>query len=83
MTTSATESAIDVISEILIEVFEYPAEEVQGHTPMRDLVTDSLMVVEMAMVLHERLGLKVDEEEIRDLTLAQFAEVLDARRTAH
>ncbi|MCY0925428.1 phosphopantetheine-binding protein [Streptomyces sp. H27-H1] len=82
MTTSATESTINMISEILIEMFEFPAEEVQGHTRMQDLLTDSLMVVEMAIVLHERLGLKVDEEELRALTLAEFAGALDARRTA-
>lgn len=82
MTTSAPESAIDLISAILIDMFEFPAEDVQGGTPMRDLLTDSLMVVEMAIVLHEKLGIKVDEEELRAHTLAEFAEVLDARRTA-
>ncbi|MDD9375374.1 phosphopantetheine-binding protein [Streptomyces sp. ZAF1911] len=82
MTTSAPESTIDLIGAILIEMFEFPAEEVQGGTLMRDMLTDSLMVVEMAIVLHERLGIKVDEEELRALTLAEFAEVLDARRTA-
>lgn len=82
MTTSAPESTIDLIGAILTEVFEFPAEEVQSDTLMRDLLTDSLLVVEMAIVLHERLGIKVDDEELRALTLAEFAEALDARRTA-
>ncbi|MER5765888.1 phosphopantetheine-binding protein [Streptomyces sp. NPDC002082] len=83
MTTSAPESTIDLIGAILIDMFEFLPEEVQGGTLMRDMLTDSLMVVEMAIVLHEKLGIKVDEEELRSLTLAEFAEVLDARRTAH
>ncbi|MCX4775838.1 phosphopantetheine-binding protein [Streptomyces sp. NBC_01264] len=82
MTTSAEESSVDLIGAILIEMFEFPAEEVQGGVLMRDLVTDSLMVVELAIALHERLGIKVDEEELRALTLDEFAAVLDARRTA-
>lgn len=47
---------------------------------MRDLLADSLMVVEMAMAVHERTGVKVDEEELRDSTLAEFAAALEARR---
>ncbi|MFD6892741.1 acyl carrier protein [Streptomyces sp. NPDC059957] len=83
MTTSAPESAIDLISAILIDMFEFPAEEVQGGARMADLLTDSLMVVEMAIVLQERLGTKVDEDELRALTLAEFAAALESRRTAH
>ncbi|MFZ3468114.1 acyl carrier protein [Streptomyces sp. 4.24] len=81
MTTSAPESVIDLISEILVETFEIPAEEVRADARMRDLLTDSLMVVEMAIAVHEALGFKVDEEELRDTTLAELAAVLDVRRT--
>ncbi|WP_405496843.1 acyl carrier protein [Streptomyces sp. NBC_00096] len=91
MTTSATPAAsaistpgstIDVISALLVETFEFPSEEVRADSRMRDLLTDSIMVVEMAMILHERLGLKVAEEELRDTTLGELAEFIDARRTA-
>ncbi|MFD5148126.1 acyl carrier protein [Streptomyces sp. NPDC058401] len=79
MTTSAPESTIDLITEIIVAMGESPAEEVHAGARMQDLLTDSLMVVEMAIALHDRLAVKVDEEELRDLTLAEFAEVLDAR----
>ncbi|WP_328296766.1 phosphopantetheine-binding protein [Streptomyces sp. NBC_00435] len=82
MTTSAPESTIDLISELLVETFEIPSEEVRADARMLDLLTDSIMIVEMAMVLQERLGLKLAEEELRDGTLAEFAGVVDARRTA-
>ncbi|MCJ0869835.1 acyl carrier protein [Streptomyces sp. AP-93] len=82
MTTSAPESTIDLIGEILIDMGEFTAGEVHADARLQDLLTDSLMVVEMAMALHERLGVKVDEEELRDLILAEFAAVLDARRNA-
>ncbi|KOU32494.1 acyl carrier protein, partial [Streptomyces sp. WM6368] len=72
MTTSAPESVLDVISELLIERFEIPSDEVRAEAPMRDLLTDSLMVVEMAIAVHEVLGVKVEEEELREATLADL-----------
>ncbi|WP_327266044.1 acyl carrier protein [Streptomyces sp. NBC_01232] len=81
MTTSAQESVLDVISELLVEKFEVPSDEVRANAPMRGLLTDSLMVVEMAIAVHEVLGVKVDEEELREATLAEFAGSVAARRT--
>ncbi|MET9599583.1 acyl carrier protein [Streptomyces sp. NPDC006459] len=81
MTTSAPESVLDVISELLIERFEIPSDEVRAEAPMRDLLTDSLMVVEMAIAVHEVLGVKVEEEELREATLADFVGSVEARRT--
>ncbi|MFJ7586724.1 acyl carrier protein [Streptomyces sp. NPDC097617] len=81
MTTSAPESVLDVISELLIERFEIPSDEVRANAPMRALLTDSLMVVEMAIAVHEMLGVKIDEEELRGATLGEFAGSVEARRT--
>ncbi|MEV7562746.1 acyl carrier protein [Streptomyces sp. NPDC048331] len=81
MTTSAPESVLDVISELLVERFEVPSDEVQPNAPMRGLLVDSLMVVEMAITVHEVLGVKVEEDELRDATLAEFAASVEARRT--
>lgn len=81
VTTSAPESVLDVISELLVERFEVPADEVRPDAPMRGLLTDSLMVVEMAITVHEVLGVKVEEDELRDATLAEFAGAVEARRT--
>lgn len=81
VTTSAPESVFDVISELLVERFEVPRGEVRPSAPMRNLLTDSLMIVEMAIAVHETLGIKVEEEELRAATLAEFAASVDARRT--
>ncbi len=81
VTTSAPESVLDVISELLIEKFEVPSEDVRGNAPMRDLLIDSLMIVEMAIAVHETLGIKVEEEELRAATLAEFAAAVDERLT--
>ncbi|MEV6582691.1 acyl carrier protein [Streptomyces sp. NPDC051582] len=81
MTTSAQESVLDVISGLLVEKFEVPSEEVRGSAPMRELLIDSLMIVEMAIAVHETFGIKVEEEELRTATLAEFAAVLDERLT--
>ncbi|WP_328619275.1 acyl carrier protein [Streptomyces sp. NBC_00354] len=81
MTTSAPESVLDVISELLIERLEIPSDEVRASTPMRDLLIDSLMIVEMAIAVHDMLGITVEEEELRDATLEEFAASVEARRT--
>ncbi|MFI8262642.1 MULTISPECIES: acyl carrier protein [unclassified Streptomyces] len=79
MTTSAPESVLDVISDLLVEKFEVPSEEVRGSAPMSDLLIDSLMIVEMAIAVHETLGIKVEEEELRAATLAGFAASVEGR----
>ncbi|MYT24352.1 acyl carrier protein [Streptomyces sp. SID7760] len=81
MTTSAPESVLDAISELLVEKFEVPSEEVRGTALMSDLLIDSLMIVEMAIAVHETLGIKVEEEELRGATLAGFAASVEARLT--
>ncbi|MEV6733299.1 acyl carrier protein [Streptomyces sp. NPDC051364] len=81
MTTSAPESVLDVISELLIERLDIPSDEVRASTPMRDLLTDSLMIVEMAIAVHDMLGITVEEEELRAATLEEFAASVEARRT--
>ncbi|WP_406513538.1 acyl carrier protein [Streptomyces sp. NBC_00161] len=81
MTTSAPESVLDVISELLVERLEIPSDEVRANAPMRDLLTDSLMIVEMAIAVHDILGITVEEEELRDATLEEFAASVEARRT--
>ncbi|MEU3312242.1 phosphopantetheine-binding protein [Streptomyces sp. NPDC006656] len=80
MTTSAQASVLDVITELLVEQFEVPSDEVQANARMGDLLADSLMVVEMAIAIHERLGVKVEEDELRGTTLAELAEAVAARR---
>ncbi len=79
VTTSAPESVLDVISDLLVEKFEVPSEEVRGSAPMSDLLIDSLMIVEMAIAVHETLGIKVEEEELRAATLAGFAASVEGR----
>lgn len=79
VTTSAPESVLDVISDLLVEKFEVPSEEVRGSAPMGDLLIDSLMIVEMAIAVHETLGVKVEEEELRAATLAELAVSVEER----
>lgn len=81
-TPESTGSMIDLIGEIVLSMGESSAGDVHAGARMGDLLTDSLMVVEMAMALHEKLDVKVDEEELRDLTVAEFAGLLEARRNA-
>ncbi|MEV7611862.1 acyl carrier protein [Streptomyces sp. NPDC089799] len=73
--------APDLIGELLVQRFEVPAGEVRPDAAMRDLLVDSLMVVEMAITVQETLGVKVEEDELRDTTLGEFAAIVEGRRT--
>ncbi|UQX03993.1 acyl carrier protein [Streptomyces sp. RerS4] len=81
MTTSTHGSVLDTISALILENFEVSAEEVHADAPLRDLLADSLMLVEMAIMVHEAIGAEVTEDELRTLTLGELAAAVSARRT--
>jgi acyl carrier protein len=71
---------LEIVTDLLVEKFEADPAAVAESTPMTDLLIDSLMVVEMAITLQDELGVKLGEEDLRDLTLGEFVSRVDARR---
>ncbi|WP_424210893.1 acyl carrier protein [Streptomyces sp. BI20] len=81
MTTTTPESVRTLLGQLLVTRFEVPADEVRDAAPMAEFLVDSLLVVEMAIAVHDEFGVKVEEEELRGTTLAEFAAVVEDRRS--
>jgi acyl carrier protein len=76
-------SVYDQLVSVLTSRFGVPAEEVGRDVTVADLDLDSLASVELADVLQEVLGVRVDEEQLRpELSLAQVAAELGEAEVA-
>ncbi|MET8754953.1 acyl carrier protein [Streptomyces sp. NPDC004667] len=60
-----TGSVTTMIIEILTGKFEIPAEEVSQGTHFEELSVDSLALLEMSLILENRLGISIDEGVLR------------------
>ncbi|MFE6161662.1 acyl carrier protein [Streptomyces sp. NPDC056486] len=80
MSTSASPATADLITGLLVGKFEVDPAAVRADARMTDLLADSLMVVEMAITLKDDLGVSATEDELRELTFAEFSARVDERR---
>ncbi|MFE6776700.1 acyl carrier protein [Streptomyces sp. NPDC057702] len=70
--------ALGVITEILAEQFEVDRSVLRPESTLDELELDSLALLEFSLVLAERTGLRVSDEDVtRDLTLRQIAEWIE------
>ncbi|WEV29259.1 acyl carrier protein [Streptomyces sp. 71268] len=73
--------AFGVITEILAEQFEVDQAVLRPEATLEELELDSLALLEFSLVLAERTGLRVSDEDVtRDLTLRQIAEWIETGR---
>ncbi|MFF5720907.1 acyl carrier protein [Streptomyces buecherae] len=73
--------ALGVITEILAEQFEVDQAVLRPETTLEELELDSLALLEFSLVLAERTGLRVSDEDVtRELTLRQIAEWIETGR---
>ncbi|MCS0638604.1 acyl carrier protein [Streptomyces sp. LP05-1] len=71
------------IRTALITDFRVPEDEVTPDATLEQLELDSLALAEFALILEERLGVKIDSEHaVRTTTLAEITDHLDRLRTA-
>ena len=54
-------------TEILVEDFDIPAEEVTPDVTFEALGLDSLDVVDLTLAVEERTGIKLEDEELEDV----------------
>ncbi|MFI7382561.1 acyl carrier protein [Streptomyces sp. NPDC049813] len=80
MSTSASPATADLITGLLVDRFDVDPAAVRADARMTDLLADSLMVVEMAITLKDELGVEASEDDLRTLTLGEFAARVDAGR---
>lgn len=62
-----------VFTEMLTEEFGVPAEDISPDATFEALGLDSLDVVELTLVLEERTGVKLEDEELEDVKTVQDA----------
>jgi acyl carrier protein len=61
----------DTVRSVLTQTFRVPEEEIEPGLTLGQLDLDSLALAELALVLHERLGVRIDGEYAsRETTLA-------------
>lgn len=73
--------AMDVVSELLVNDFGVPAEEVRADAHLvRDLGLDSLGVIELVAELEDRFDVTVLDEELGHMVVLQDAADVLARK---
>ncbi|MEU7644908.1 MMPL family transporter [Streptomyces huasconensis] len=78
-----TADTFDVMRAVLTSAFRVPEDEVVPDATLEQLDLDSLALAEFALILEERLGVKIDSEHaVRSTTLAEVATHLDELRSA-
>ncbi|QES30957.1 hypothetical protein DEJ47_35125 [Streptomyces venezuelae] len=80
MSTSASPATAALITGLLVDRFDVDPAAVRPDARMTELLVDSLMVVEMAITLKDELRVDTTEDELRELTFAEFAARVDERR---
>jgi acyl carrier protein len=76
----STQELFGQLERILVETFEVPAADVAPDATYGALGLDSLDVVELILIVEEKTGISIDDEELMDVhTLQQLAGVLAAK----
>lgn len=71
----------DAVRSILTGSFRVPEDEIRPERTLEQLDLDSLALTELVLVLHERFGVRISNEDLsRGTTLAQVVDHLDALR---
>ena len=71
------------LHSVLTAKFEVPESEIVPEASLESLGLDSLSLAELALVLQEELGVRVEEHETaKDTTVGELTEALTAKRAA-
>lgn len=68
-----SQDLLAVFTEMLTEDFGVPADEISPDATFEALGLDSLDVVELTLVLEEKTGVKLEDEELEDVRTVQDA----------
>lgn len=71
---------LTTFTEILVEDFDIPAEEITPDATFEALGLDSLDVVDLTLAVEERTGVKLEDEELEDVrTVGDAVNKADAK----
>ena len=68
-----SQELLTIFTEVLTEEFGVPEDEVAAEATFEALGLDSLDVVELTLVLEEKTGIKLEDEELEDVRTVQDA----------
>jgi acyl carrier protein len=68
-----SQELLAVFTEVLTEEFGVPEDEITADATFEALGLDSLDVVELTLVLEEKTGVKLEDEELEDVRTVQDA----------
>ena len=68
-----SQDLLGIFTELLSEEFGVPSEDVKPEATFEALGLDSLDVVELTLVLEEKTGVKLEDEELEDVRTVQDA----------
>jgi acyl carrier protein len=70
------------IRSALSDIFRVPQEEITPEITLEELQLDSLALAEFALILEERLGVKIDPQHaVRTTNIAEITHYIDTLRT--
>jgi acyl carrier protein len=76
------ESVADVIQTLLADKFG-AFDEIQADTTFESLEIDSLVLIEISVILERRFGVRIRDDELESTqTIGEAAAVVDAKRVA-
>ncbi|WP_034090792.1 acyl carrier protein [Streptacidiphilus albus] len=79
---NSEESILELLQRALVGKFQNPPESVGADAAMTDLLIDSLMIVEMAITIHDDFAVTVGDDELRRGTLGELAARINERKEA-
>jgi acyl carrier protein len=68
-----SQELLTIFTEVLTEEFGVPEDDVAADATFEALGLDSLDVVELTLVLEEKTGVKLEDEELEDVRTVQDA----------
>jgi acyl carrier protein len=68
-----SQELLAIFTEVLTEEFGVPEDEIAADATFEALGLDSLDVVELTLVLEEKTGVKLEDEELEDVRTVQDA----------
>ncbi len=71
---------LNTFTEILVEDFDIPADEVTADATFEALGLDSLDVVDLTLAVEEKTGIKLEDSELENIrTVGQAVDAADAK----
>lgn len=70
-------SAYEFLSDLLVEKFDVPVDRITPEADLRDLIPDSLSIVELLFEMEDKFDIEISEEDSDFKSLGEAAAIVD------